>query len=36
MSGVSPGVALSGSPAQPRQEFFRQVAVLKRMVLPRP
>jgi UDP-3-O-[3-hydroxymyristoyl] glucosamine N-acyltransferase len=31
MSDVAPGAALVGSPAQPRQEFFRQVAVLKRM-----
>jgi UDP-3-O-[3-hydroxymyristoyl] glucosamine N-acyltransferase len=31
MSDVVPGAALVGSPAQPRQEFFRQVAALKRM-----
>ena len=31
MSDVPPGAALVGSPAQPRQEFFRQVAALKRM-----
>ena len=31
MSDVPPGAALVGSPAQPRQEFFRQVATLKRM-----
>jgi UDP-3-O-[3-hydroxymyristoyl] glucosamine N-acyltransferase len=31
MSDVPPGTALVGSPAQPRQEFFRQVAALKRM-----
>jgi len=30
MSDVPPGAALVGSPAQPRQEFFRQVAALKR------
>ncbi|WP_043344820.1 UDP-3-O-(3-hydroxymyristoyl)glucosamine N-acyltransferase [Belnapia moabensis] len=36
MSDVPCGVALVGSPAQPRQEFFRQVAVLKRMARPRP
>jgi UDP-3-O-[3-hydroxymyristoyl] glucosamine N-acyltransferase len=32
ISDVPPGAALVGSPAQPRQEFFRQVATLKRMV----
>jgi UDP-3-O-[3-hydroxymyristoyl] glucosamine N-acyltransferase len=31
MSDVPPGAALVGSPAQPRHEFFRQVATLKRM-----
>ena len=31
ISDVPAGAALVGSPAQPRQEFFRQVAVLKRM-----
>lgn len=31
MSDVPAGAALVGSPAQPRQQFFRQVAVLKRM-----
>jgi len=31
MSDVPAGAALVGSPAQPRQKFFRQVAVLKRM-----
>ena len=31
MSIVAAGAALVGSPAQPRQEFFRQVAVLRRM-----
>jgi UDP-3-O-[3-hydroxymyristoyl] glucosamine N-acyltransferase len=31
MSDVPSGVALVGSPAQPRSEFFRQVAVLKRL-----
>lgn len=31
ISNVPPGAALVGSPAQPRQEFFRQVATLKRM-----
>jgi UDP-3-O-[3-hydroxymyristoyl] glucosamine N-acyltransferase len=31
MSDVPSGAALVGSPAQPRQEFFRQVAVLRRM-----
>ena len=31
MSDVVPGAALVGSPAQPRQEFFRQVAAVKRM-----
>ena len=32
ISDVSSGAALVGSPAQPRQEFFRQVAALKQMV----
>jgi UDP-3-O-[3-hydroxymyristoyl] glucosamine N-acyltransferase len=31
MSDVPSGVALVGSPAQPRHEFFRQVAILKRL-----
>ncbi len=31
MSDVPASVALVGSPAQPRHEFFRQVAILKRM-----
>jgi UDP-3-O-[3-hydroxymyristoyl] glucosamine N-acyltransferase len=31
MSDVPPGAALVGSPAQPRHEFFRQIATLKRM-----
>ena len=31
MSDVPAGSALLGSPAQPRKEFFRQVATLKRM-----
>ena len=31
ISDVPAGAALVGSPAQPRQEFFRQVAALKRM-----
>ena len=31
MSDVPAGASLVGSPARPRQEFFRQVAVLKRM-----
>ena len=31
ISDVHVGAALVGSPAQPRQEFFRQVAALKRM-----
>ena len=31
ISDVPPGATLLGSPAQSRQEFFRQVAVLKRM-----
>jgi UDP-3-O-[3-hydroxymyristoyl] glucosamine N-acyltransferase len=32
ISDVPRGAALVGSPAQPRQEFFRQVAALKRLV----
>ncbi|MFT8247161.1 UDP-3-O-(3-hydroxymyristoyl)glucosamine N-acyltransferase [Roseomonas sp. BN140053] len=32
MSDVPIGVAVVGSPAQPRLEFFRQVAALKRMI----
>jgi UDP-3-O-[3-hydroxymyristoyl] glucosamine N-acyltransferase len=32
ISDVPPGAALVGSPAQPRQDFFRQVAALKRLV----
>jgi UDP-3-O-[3-hydroxymyristoyl] glucosamine N-acyltransferase len=31
ISDVPPGAILLGSPAQPRGEFFRQVAILKRM-----
>ena len=31
MSDAPPGAALVGSPARPRQEFFQQVATLKRM-----
>ena len=31
ISDVPPGSVLLGSPAQPRKEFFRQVATLKRM-----
>ena len=31
ISDVPSGAALVGSPAQPRQEFFRQVALLKRL-----
>ena len=31
MSDVRAGATLVGSPAQPRREFFRQVAALKRM-----
>ncbi|WP_424138074.1 hypothetical protein [Roseomonas chloroacetimidivorans] len=31
MSDVPPGAALVGSPAQPRQDFFRQVVALKRL-----
>ena len=34
ISDVPPGAMLLGSPAQPRKEFFRQVAVLRRMVRP--
>jgi len=36
MSDVPAGVALAGSPALPRLEFFRQIAVLKRMAARRP
>jgi UDP-3-O-[3-hydroxymyristoyl] glucosamine N-acyltransferase len=36
MADVPPGAALVGSPAQPRREFFRQVAVLKRLTHHRP
>jgi UDP-3-O-[3-hydroxymyristoyl] glucosamine N-acyltransferase len=32
ISDAPPGAVLLGSPAQPRKEFFRQVATLKRMV----
>jgi UDP-3-O-[3-hydroxymyristoyl] glucosamine N-acyltransferase len=32
ISDVPPGAALVGSPAQPRQDFFRQVAALKRLI----
>jgi UDP-3-O-[3-hydroxymyristoyl] glucosamine N-acyltransferase len=35
ISDVSPGATLLGSPAQPKIEFFRQVAVLKRLALKR-
>ncbi|HVC62589.1 MAG TPA: UDP-3-O-(3-hydroxymyristoyl)glucosamine N-acyltransferase [Acetobacteraceae bacterium] len=35
ISDVPAGAALLGSPAQPRKEFFRQVALLRRMVRPR-
>lgn len=35
ISDVPPGAALIGSPAQPRQEFFRQVVALRRMILRR-
>jgi UDP-3-O-[3-hydroxymyristoyl] glucosamine N-acyltransferase len=31
ISDVPPGATLVGSPAQPRQQFFRQVATLKRL-----
>jgi UDP-3-O-[3-hydroxymyristoyl] glucosamine N-acyltransferase len=31
ISDVPPGAVLVGSPAQPRQEFFRQVAAVRRM-----
>jgi UDP-3-O-[3-hydroxymyristoyl] glucosamine N-acyltransferase len=31
LADVPPGAAVVGSPAQPRREFFRQVAVLKRL-----
>lgn len=31
MANVPPGAELVGSPAQPRQQFFRQVATLKRL-----
>jgi UDP-3-O-[3-hydroxymyristoyl] glucosamine N-acyltransferase len=34
ISDVPPGAMLLGSPAQPRKEFFRQVAALRRMVRP--
>jgi len=34
ISDVSAGAMLLGSPAQPRKEFFRQVALLRRMVRP--
>jgi UDP-3-O-[3-hydroxymyristoyl] glucosamine N-acyltransferase len=32
ISNVSPGAMMLGSPAQPKHEFFRQVATLRRMV----
>lgn len=32
ISDVAPGEFLVGSPAQPRREFFRQVAILKRLM----
>lgn len=35
ISDVPAGSVLLGSPAQPRKEFFRQVATLKRMTRPR-
>ena len=35
MSGVPSGAAAVGSPVQPRQEFFRRVAVLRRMACQR-
>jgi UDP-3-O-[3-hydroxymyristoyl] glucosamine N-acyltransferase len=31
MSDVPPGALMAGSPAQPKREFFRQVATLKRL-----
>jgi UDP-3-O-[3-hydroxymyristoyl] glucosamine N-acyltransferase len=34
ISDVATGAMLLGSPAQPRKEFFRQVALLRRMVRP--
>ena len=34
ISDVPAGAMLLGSPAQPRKEFFRQIAVLRRMVRP--
>ena len=34
ISDVPAGAMLLGSPAQPRKEFFRQVALLRRMVRP--
>jgi UDP-3-O-[3-hydroxymyristoyl] glucosamine N-acyltransferase len=34
ISDVPTGAMLLGSPAQPRKEFFRQVALLRRMVRP--
>jgi UDP-3-O-[3-hydroxymyristoyl] glucosamine N-acyltransferase len=35
MSDVPPGAEVVGSPAQPRREVFRQIAVLRRMARPR-
>jgi UDP-3-O-[3-hydroxymyristoyl] glucosamine N-acyltransferase len=32
ISDVPPGAAAIGSPAQPRQEFFRQVVALRRII----
>ena len=34
IADVPPGAMLLGSPAQPRKEFFRQVALLRRMLRP--
>ncbi|WP_236552536.1 UDP-3-O-(3-hydroxymyristoyl)glucosamine N-acyltransferase [Belnapia sp. F-4-1] len=35
MADVPPGATVVGSPAQPRQEVFRQIAALKRIARPR-
>jgi UDP-3-O-[3-hydroxymyristoyl] glucosamine N-acyltransferase len=32
MSDIAPGVEVLGSPAQPIREFFRQTAMLRRML----
>ena len=32
ISDIAPGAIVLGSPAQPRQDFFRQIATLKRLV----